>query len=192
MRRNLHWSVQLAVLLGLIGLFVVRVSFWLGVLMILIGLVVPIVALQQSRRPGGQVSARSSRSSAKPRMAVKAGREAAPAQGTAHRSVDRRKLGVLRFTLHQAGLDSNAPVFHTSEDKVVRVSDILVEMIAIADALGRPIEELALDLPTIYPRIFDDAALALRQYPDEELAKTYIARKAMKGLGWKLDEEGFS
>jgi hypothetical protein len=48
------------------------------------------------------------------------------------------------------------------------------------------------DIPTIYPRIFDHAALALRQYPDEELAKTYIARKAMKGLGWKLDEDNFS
>jgi len=29
----------------------------------------------------------------------------------------------------------------------------------------------------------------LRQYPDEELAKTYIACKAMTDLQWKLDEE---
>jgi hypothetical protein len=196
MRRNLHWSVQLAVLLGLIGLFVTQVSFWLGVLMILVGLAVPILAFQQSRTksgsspslPFGDLLRRSAPSSAKPKAVIKTNRKAAsPQPGPAHRSIDRRKLGVLRFTLHQAGLDSNAPVFHTSEDKAVTVSDILVEMIAISDSLGRPIEELAVDIATIYPRIFDHTPLALRQYPDEDLAKAYIARKAMTGLGWKLD-----
>jgi hypothetical protein len=191
MRRNLHWSVQLAVLLGLIGLFVTQVSFWLGVLMILVGLAVPILALRQAGRGDGSFpSLRFGDALRRPRPSpAKTDRKAAsPQQGPAHRSIDRRKLGVLRFTLHQAGLDSNAPVFHTSEDRAVTVSDILVEMIAITDALGRPIEELAVDIATIYPRIFDHAPLALRQYPDENLAKAYIARKAMSALGWKLDK----
>lgn len=185
MRRNLHWSVQLAVLLGLIGLFVTQVSFWLGVLMILVGLAVPVLALQQTRK-------NTSPAPSKPKTIFRPERKTASPQAPArpaHRSVDRRKLGVLRFTLHRAGLDSNAPVFHTSEDKAVTVSDILVEMIAIADTLGRPVEELAVDIATIYPRIFDHAPLALRQYPDEELAKAYIARKAMAALGWKLEKD---
>ncbi len=171
MHRNIHWSVQLAVLLGLIGLFVTQVSFWLGALMILIGLVVPIVVLRQSRMIASSPS--------KPKSTFKTQRQTVLPERPAHRSVDRRKLGVLRYTLHQANLDSNAPVFHTGEDQAVTVSDILVEMILIADAQGKPIEDLARDIVAMYPRIFSHAPLALRQYPDEELAKTYIARKAM-------------
>jgi len=45
-----------------------------------------------------------------------------------------------------------------------------------AEAHGRPVEALAKDI--------------VAMYPDEELAKTYIARKAMIDLQWKLDEEG--
>lgn len=187
MRRDLHWSVQLAVLLGLIGLFVLRVSFWLGVLMILVGLVVPIVALQQSRK-----TITSSLPKPKTKAIVKTERKAVspqrPAPAPAHRSVDRRKLGVLRYTLHQANLDSNAPVFETGENTAVTVSDILAEMIDIAETYGRPVEALAKDIVAMYPRIFDNVNLALRQYPDEELAKTYIARKAMTDLQWKLDK----
>jgi len=187
MRRNLHWSVQLAVLLGLIGLFVLRVSFWLGVLMILVGLVVPIVALQQSRK-----TTTSSPPKPKIKPIAKPERQAVSPQRSApaRRSVDRRKLGVLRYTLHQANLDSNAPVFETGKDTAVTVSDILAEMIDIAEAHGRPVEALAKDIVAMYPRIFDNVNLALRQYPDEELAKTYIARKAMTDLKWKLDDEG--
>ncbi|HSB02866.1 MAG TPA: hypothetical protein VLE49_19615 [Anaerolineales bacterium] len=179
MRRNLHWSVQLAVLLGLMGLFVMSLSLWLGILMILVGLIVPIVALRQSRQPARSM----------PKPQANQVRTTAFPGSPPHRQVDRNKLGVLRYTLHQANLDSNAPVFHISEGKAVTVRDILVEMIAIADAHGRSIEELAKDIVAMYPRIFDNVNLALRQYPDEELAKTYIAHKAMTGAGWKLDQD---
>ncbi len=101
--------------------------------------------------------------------------------------MDRNKLGILRYTLHQANLDSNAPVFQTAPDKAVTVRDILVEMIDIAESYGKPIEALAKDIVAMYPKIFDNVDLALRQYPDGELAKTYIARKAMTDAGWKLD-----
>ena len=181
MRRNLHWSVQLAVLLGFIGLFVMSLSFWLGAMMILVGLAVPIVALRQSKQAAPSTS--------KPKTG-KEPRTAFPANSP-HRKVDRNKLGVLRYTLHQANLDSNASVFETGENKAVTVRDILVEMIDIADAHGRPVEALAKDIVAMYPRIFDNASLALRQYPDEELAKTYIARKAMTDVQWKLDQEDF-
>jgi len=50
------------------------------------------------------------------------------------------------------------------------------------------VEALASDIVATYPRIFEDVNLALRQYPDEDLAKTYIARKAMTDLQWKLDK----
>jgi hypothetical protein len=49
-------------------------------------------------------------------------------------------------------------------------------------------EALARNIVAMYSRIFEDVNLALRQYPDEELAKTYIARKAMTDLQWKLDK----
>ncbi len=177
MRRNVHWSVQLAVLLGLIGLFVTSLSFWLGVLMILVGLAVPIVALRQSR---GAVRSL-------PRHKPGAERKPAVPVSPPPHSVDRNKLGILRYTLHQANLDSNAPVFETAPDKAVTVRDILLEMIDIAESYGKPIEALAKDIVAMYPRIFDNVDLALRQYPDGELAKTYIARKAMTDAGWKLD-----
>jgi hypothetical protein len=185
MRRNLHWSVKLAVLLGLSGVFVTQVSFWLGVLMILIGLVVPVLAL----RGGGLTIPAPRRSKAivepehKPAFAVH------PKQ--AHHGVDRRKLGVLRYTLHQANLDSHAPVFRKGEETAVVVSDILVEMIALVEAHGRSVDELARDVVQMYPRIFENAELAFRQYPDEELAKSYIARKTLTDAQWTLDEEGF-
>ena len=177
MRRNLHWSVQLAVLLGLVGLFVMSVSFWLGVVMILVGLAVPIALLRQSGQPARWL----------PKPRTDKGHRSASPHSSPDRKVDRNKLGALRYILHQANLDSNAPVFQTSRDKAVTVRDILVEMIAIADAHGRPIEELAKAIVAMYPRIFDNANLVLRQYPDEELAKYYIARKAMTDAGWKLE-----
>ncbi len=177
MRKNLHWSVQLAVLVGLVGLFVIRLSLWLGVFMILAGLIVPILALLRSRKTNLPAQKPKSR-------AVRA--TAAPEEPVYHK-VDRQKLGVLRYTLHQANLDSNATVFETDDHKVVRVSDILVEMIDIAETYGRSVDELAKDIVAMYPKIFDNATLAFRQYPDETLAKTYIARKAMTDARWKLD-----
>ncbi len=177
MRRNVHWSVQLAILLGLVGLFVASLSFWLGVAMILVGLAVPIVALRQSRQPVRSL----------PRRKPGTERRAAVPVSPPPHSVDRNKLGILRYTLHQANLDSSAPVFQTAPDKAVTVRDILVEMIDIAESYGKPIEALARDIVAMYPKIFDNVDLALRQYPDGELAKTYIARKAMTDAGWKLD-----
>ncbi len=177
MRRNLHWSVQLAILLGLVGLFVASISFWLGVAMILVGLAVPVVALRQSR---GAVHSL-------PRHKPGTERRAAVPVSPPPHGVDRNKLGILRYTLHQANLDSNAPVFETAPDKSVTVRDILVEMIDIAESYGKPIEALAKDIVAMYPKIFDNVDLALRQYPDGELAKTYIARKTMTDAGWKLD-----
>ncbi len=177
MRRNLHWSVQLAILLGLVGLFVTSISFWLGVAMILVGLAVPVVALRQSRQLVRSLHRHKPGAERKP---------AVPVSPPSH-SVDRNKLGILRYTLHQANLDSNAPVFEAAPDKAVTVRDILVEMIDIAESYGKPIEALAKDIVAMYPKIFDNVDLALRQYPDGELAKTCIARKAMTDAGWKLD-----
>jgi len=51
-----------------------------------------------------------------------------------------------------------------------------------------PMEALASDIVATYPRIFEDVNLALRQYSDEDLAKTYSARKAMTDAKWKLDK----
>lgn len=182
MRRNLHWSVQLALLLGLVGLFVMSVSFWLGALMVLVGLVVAIVALQGSRKTAPP--------SSNPQPVLKPERRTVSSQAPAPaRPVDRRKLGVLRYILHQANLDSHAPVWKTGEQRAITVSDILAEMIDIAETHGRSVEELARDIVEMYPRIFDHARLAFRQYPDEKLAKTYIARKAMTDAGWKLNSE---
>ncbi len=177
MRKNLHWSVQLAGVLALIGVLVLKLSFWLGASLILVGLAVSIVALRQSRKTTLRAQ--------KPKSgAVRA--TAAPEEPV-HHTIDHQKLGLLRYTLHQANLDSHASVFETDEHKVVTVSDILVEMIDIAETYGRSVEELAKDIVAIYPKIFDNVPLALRQYPDEALAKTYIARKAMTDVHWKLD-----
>jgi hypothetical protein len=184
MRRNLHWSVQLAVLLGLIGLFVTQVSFWLGVLMILVALVVPVLALR-----GFKIKTPSP-PRPKPVRIRRTERTTAPPERPTGRSVDRRKLGVLRYTLHQANLDSHAPVFHKGGETTITVSDILVEMIALAEAHGRSVDELAQDIVQMYPRIFENAGMAFRQYPDEELAKSYIARKTLTDAQWKLDEQG--
>ncbi len=184
MRRNVHWSVQLAILLGLVGLFVASISLWLGVLMILVGLAVPIVALRQSRQPAASLPRRKPDTE---RKNVVSERKAAVPVSPPPRSVDRNKLGVLRYTLHQANLDSNASVFETGPGEAVTVRDILVEMLDIAESYGKPVEALAKDIVAMYPKIFDNVALALRQYPDPALAKTYIARKAMTDAGWKLD-----
>ncbi len=179
MRRNVHWLVQLAVLVGLVGLFVMGYSFWPGAFMILVGLAIPIVALllrsRKTALPIQKPGERPVRTAA------------APEERLPSHKVDHQKLGVLRYTLHQANLDSNATVFETEDHKIVRVSDILVEMIDIAETYGRSVDELARDIVTMYPKIFDNATLALRQYPDERLAKTYIARKAMTDAHWKLD-----
>jgi hypothetical protein len=164
-------------LLGLAGLFVISKLLWLGVFMVLLGVVVPIVALWLSRQAA----------SSAPGPAIHKERKAAPTISAPHRNVDRNKLGVLRYTLHQANLDSNAPVFETGDHKIITVRDILVEMIDIAEAHDRPIGALAKDIVAMYPRIFENAKLALRQYPDEELAKTYIARKAMTDIQGKLE-----
>jgi len=190
----MHWSVQLAVLMGLIGLFVTSLSPWLGVLLILVGLVVPVVVLRQAKSPRPSAP-RPERSQSKrttsftPRSERK--KEPSPVIPVSPppRSVDRNKLGVLRYTLHQANLDSNAPLFQAGEGKPITVRDILLEMIDIADALGRPIEALARDIVALYPRIFDHIDDALRRYSDETSAKTYIARKTMTDRGWRLDEE---
>ncbi|MGB8982136.1 MAG: hypothetical protein WCC12_09685 [Anaerolineales bacterium] len=179
MSRNMHWSVQLAVLLGLIGLFVTSLSPWLGVLLILVGLVVPVVVLRQAKKPRP--------STPRPKISQEP-RDVSPRSLPARR-VDRDKLGVLRYTLHQANLDSNAPLFQAGGGKPVTVRDILLEMIDIADALGRPIEALARDIVALYPHIFDHIDDALRRYSDADSAKTYIARKAMTDRGWRLDEE---
>ena len=185
MRRNLHWSVPLALLASLVGLFILHFSSW-GAFLILGGLVVAMLVLWQSRKttaPAITAEKPVTRTVRKP---------AAPNRPSlrqaAHHPVDRQKLGVLRYTLHQANLDSNAPVFETDDHKIVAVHDILVEMIDIAGAHGRSVDELARDIVAMYPRIFTHAALALRQYPDEELAKAYIARKAMSDLHWEIDE----
>jgi hypothetical protein len=106
---------------------------------------------------------------------------------SSHRSVDRNKLGILRYTLHQANLDSNAPVFETDDHKIITVRDILVEMIDLAEAHGRSTEALAKDIVAMYPRIFEHARLAPQQYPDEESAKIYIARKAMADIRGTMD-----
>ncbi len=189
MRRNLHWSVYLFMLLGMTGVFVMSLLPWLGVLMILFGLAVPIVVLLRSRKKFALPVQRSvSRTARTAQMDRAARTTAAPEEPVYHR-VDRKKLGVLRYTLHQANLDSNATVFETKDHKIATVSDILVEMIDIAETYGRSVEELAKDILAMYPKIFDNAALALRQYPDEALAKTYIARKAMTDAGWRLKEK---
>lgn len=172
MSRRLHWSVPLAVLLGLVGLFVMSLSFGLGVVLVLIGLVVPVVVLWQSKRTAPATQ--------EPR--INKARKTAVPSGSPQHQVDRNKLGMLRYTLHRAGLDSNAPVFETRDHKVVTVRDILVEMIDIADAQGRPVEELAGDIVAIYPRIFENVDAALQQSADEASAKAYIARKAMADL----------
>ncbi len=186
MRRNIHWSVQLAILLGLVGLFVTSISFWVGVAMILVGLAVPIVALRQSnRQPVRSLPRRGP--DTKREVAAPERREAVLVSPPPH-SVDRNKLGILRYTLHQANLDSSVPVFETGPGKAVTVRDILVEMIDIAESYGKPVEALARDIVAMYPKIFDNVDLALRQYPDPALAKTYIARKAMTDAGWKLDK----
>ncbi len=180
MRKNLHWSVQLAGVLALIGVLVLKLSFWLGASLILAGLVglaVSIVTLRQSQKTTLRAQNPKSR----------AVRTAAALEEPVQHKVDRQKLGMLRYTLHQANLDSHASVFETDEHKTVTVSDILVEMIDIAETYGRSVEELAKDIVAIYPKIFDNAILALRQYPDEALAKTYIARKSMTDAHWKLD-----
>lgn len=172
MSRKLHWSVPLSVLLGLIGLFVMSLSFWVGAVLVLIGLVVPMVVLWRSRNTAPVT----------PRPKINKARKTTVSSGSPQRQVDRNKLGVLRYTLHQAGLDSNAPVFETGDYKIITVRDVLVEMIDVAEAQGRSVEELARDIVAMYPRIFENVDLALQQYSDEESAKAYIARRTMTDL----------
>ncbi len=178
MRRNLHWSVPLAILLGFAGLFVTKISFWLGALMILIGLVVSVMALRGSLTTTLWV----------PKPRARTQRILTTPEHPVHSGIDRQKLGVLRYTLHQANLDSSAPVFETRNKKIVTVRDVLVEMIGIAEAHGHSVEELAYDIVAMYPRIFGHVQSALRQYPDGARAKAYIARQAMTDLHWNVDE----
>lgn len=180
MTRKLHWSVPLAMLLAFAGLFVMQQSRWLGILMIFGGVAVPVVVLWLSMQAVSPA----------PGPVIKKERKAMPpvrSPGSSRRNVDRNKLGILRYTLHQANLDSNAPVFETGDHKIITVRDILVEMIDLAEAHGRSIEALARDIVAMYPRIFEHADLAFRQYPDEEAAKTYIARKAMADVRGTMD-----
>ncbi len=183
MLRNLPWwvrlAVQLAILLELAGLIVTRSSLWLGIAIILIGLVVPLAALLLSRKAAPPIQKLKE-------SKVRTERAPAASHEPIRHQVDRQKLGLLRYTLHQANLDSNATVFETDDHKIVTVRDILVEMIDIAETYDRSVDELAKDIVAMYPKIFDNAPLALRQYPDEELAKTYIARKVMTDAHWKL------
>ncbi len=197
MKNNLHWSVPLFIIVGIIGLLVISQVLWLGTVMVLLGLSVPIGVLWWTNRmkesaprprvPDPRTQPRPAQPAQQPIPPVKTERRPAEPVRPPRRPVDRGKLGVLRYTLHQAGLDSNAPVLEADEDRTITVRDILAEMIDIAETRGRSVDELAEDIVAMYPRIFENVEAAIQQYSDEEAAKNYIARKAMSDVGWQVE-----
>jgi len=185
MKNGMGFPLVACGLLGIIGLIAMSANFYVGgaiVLLAIFGVVFSRLKLEPKRLPEVQMVIPNEKADHQAMMNL-----VDPLIQSVER-VDRKKMGVLLYTLNQTGLDTNVPVFFGPHDHPYTVRHILEEVLRIAEREGQPVEALAKDIVAIYPKMWDAVEEAISQFTDAEEICTFVAHKAMIDVQWKFDK----